>query len=64
MLDITGKRSLFLIISEIIILIGIIALAVFGLKPGIEFSSGSMLTVSFEQEVEQSELQEELVNLG
>lgn len=64
MLDITGKRSLFLIISEIIILIGIIALVVFGLKPGIEFSSGSLLTLSFEQEVAQSELNEEMANLG
>jgi len=64
MLNITGKRPLFLIISEIIILIGIIALVVFGLKPGIEFSSGSMLTISFEQEIAQSELKEELVNLG
>jgi preprotein translocase subunit SecF len=64
MFDITGKRSLFLIISEVIILIGIIALVVFGLKPGIEFSSGSMLTVSFEQEVDHSELEQELVNLG
>jgi len=64
MLDITGKRSLFLIISEIIILIGIIALVVFGLKPGIEFSSGSLLTLGFEQEVEQSDLKAELVNLG
>jgi preprotein translocase subunit SecF len=64
MFDITGKRSLFLIISEVVILIGIIALVVFGLKPGIEFSSGSMLTVSFEQEVDHSELEQELVNLG
>jgi preprotein translocase subunit SecF len=64
MLDITGKRSMFLIISEIIILIGIIALAAFGLKPGIEFSSGSMLTMSFEQEVDQNELKEELADLG
>jgi preprotein translocase subunit SecF len=64
MFDITGKRSLFLIISEVIILIGIIALAVLGLKPGIEFSSGSLLTLGFEQEVEQSELQEEMANLG
>jgi preprotein translocase subunit SecF len=64
MFDIVGKRSLFLIISEVIILIGIIALVVFSLKPGIEFSSGSMLTVSFEQEVDQSELKQELVNLG
>ena len=64
MFDITGKRSLFLIISEIIILIAIIALGVFGLKPGIEFSSGSLLTLNFDQEVAQSELKQELVNLG
>ena len=64
MFDIAGKRFLFLIISEVIILIGIIALVVFSLKPGIEFSSGSMLTVSFEQEVDQGELRQELVNLG
>jgi len=64
MFDITGKRSLFLIISEIIILIAIIALGVFGLKPGIEFSSGSLLTLNFEQEVAQSELKQELANLG
>jgi preprotein translocase subunit SecF len=64
MFDIAGKRSLFLIISEVIILVGIIALVVFGLKPGIEFSSGSIMTVSFDQEVEQSELEQEMFNLG
>jgi preprotein translocase subunit SecF len=64
MFDITGKRFLFLILSEIVILIAIVALAVFGLKPGIEFSSGSLLAVSFEQEVSQSELEAELADLG
>ncbi len=61
---ITGKRSWFLIISEVIILIGIIALLVFGLTPGVEFSSGSILTVSFDEEVEQSELEQAMVELG
>lgn len=64
MFDITDKRSLFLIISEVLILIGIIALLVFGLKPGVEFSSGSILTVSFEEEVEQSELETAMAELG
>jgi preprotein translocase subunit SecF len=64
MFDIAGKRVLFLVISGVLILISIIALAVFGLKPGIEFSSGSLLTISFEQEVDQSELKAELANLG
>lgn len=64
MFDIAGKRFLFLLISEAVILIGIIALVVFGLPWGIEFSSGSMLTVSFEQEVNQGALKQELINLG
>jgi preprotein translocase subunit SecF len=61
---ITGKRSWFLIISEAIILIGIIALLVFGLKPGVEFSSGSILTIGFDEEVEQSELETAMSELG
>jgi preprotein translocase subunit SecF len=61
---ITGKRTLFLIISEVLILISIIALVVFGLTPGVEFSSGSILTVSFEGEVEQAELETAMTELG
>jgi len=64
MLDIIGKRFWFLLISGVVILISIVSLAVFGLSPGVEFSSGSILTVSFEQEVEQDELKQELANLG
>jgi preprotein translocase subunit SecF len=64
MFNIAGKRFLFLIISEALILIGIIALVVFGLKPGIEFSSGSILTLKFDEEVEQAELNQELADLG
>ena len=50
MLDITGKRSWFFIISGVVILIGIVSLVSFGLKPGIDFSSGSIMTLSFEQD--------------
>jgi len=65
MLDFTGKRFLFFLISIAIVVIGIISLATFGqLKPGIEFSSGSMLTVNFEQEVDVSQLRQELTSLG
>jgi preprotein translocase subunit SecF len=55
MFDIIGKRFQFFLISGIVILIGIISLLTVGLKPGIEFSSGSLLTVDFEQDVEQSQ---------
>jgi preprotein translocase subunit SecF len=60
----TGKRYWFLIISEAIILISIIALIVFGLKQGVEFSSGSILTISFEEEVTQPELEAAMSELG
>jgi preprotein translocase subunit SecF len=64
MFNITGKRTVFLIISEALVLIGIIALLVFGLKPGVEFSSGSEMTLNFEQEVELTELKATMVELG
>ncbi len=64
MLNITGKRFWFFLISGAVILIGIIALLTFGLKSGIEFSSGSMLTVNFEQKVEQHALKQKLASLG
>jgi len=64
MFDIVGKRFRFFLISGVVILIGVISLLTFGLKTGIEFSSGSMLTVDFEQEVEQDELEVVLAELG
>lgn len=64
MIDIIGKRFRFFLISGIVILIGIVSLLTFGLKSGIEFSSGSLLTVDFEQEVEQRQLKQALVDLG
>ncbi len=64
MFDIIGKRFWFFIISGIVIVAGIVSLATFGFKAGIEFSSGSMVTVSFEQEVNGDELKEELADLG
>ncbi len=64
MFDIVGKRFRFFLISGAIILIAIISLVTFGLKPGIEFSSGAIVTVSFEQEVDQDDLEQELASLG
>lgn len=64
MFDIAGKRFRFFAISGAVILLGIISLATFGLKYGIEFSSGSIVTVRFEQEVSQSDLKQELASLG
>ncbi len=64
MFNITGKRYLFLSISAVLILVSIIALATVGLKPGVDFSSGSLMTIKFEQQVSQQDLESELANLG
>jgi len=65
MFNITGKRFLFFLISGVVILIGIISLASFGqLRAGIEFGSGSMMMVGFEQTVTHDELRQEVVSLG
>jgi len=64
MFDIVGKRFWFFLISGVVILIAIISLVTFGLKAGIEFSSGAIVTVSFEQDVEQDALEQELASLG
>jgi preprotein translocase subunit SecF len=62
--DIIGKRFWFLLISGIVLFISIVSLIGFGLKAGVEFGSGSILTVRFEQEVEQEQLKQEIANLG
>ncbi|GAI36958.1 unnamed protein product, partial [marine sediment metagenome] len=62
--NIIGNRFRFFLISVVVILIGIVSLASFGLKAGIEFSGGSLLTLSFDEKVELAELKQELDNLG
>jgi preprotein translocase subunit SecF len=64
MIDLVGKRNWFFIISAIVIIPGIISLAVFGLKPGVDFSSGTAMTLNFDKEVEISQLRQELTDLG
>jgi len=64
MFDIIGKRFWFFLISGVLILIGIVSLATFGLPSGIEFSSGSMLAVMFEKPVDHAQFQREMSNLG
>ncbi len=64
MIDLIGKRHWFFIISAIVIIPGIMSLAIFGLKPGVDFSSGTAMTLQFEPEVELSQLRQELADLG
>jgi len=65
MFNITGKRFWFFLIAGVVILIGVVSLASFGrLRAGIEFGSGSMMRVSFEEKVDHDELRAELNQLG
>ena len=64
MFDIVGKRFWLFLIASVVILVSIGSLATFGLKAGVEFSSGSMMTVGFEEGVDQDQLKRELASLG
>lgn len=64
MIDFNSKRNLFFIISAILIIPGIIVLAIFGLKPGVDFSSGTALTVEFDKSINLADLRQELIDLG
>ncbi len=59
-----GKRNIFLGISGALIVLSLLALAVFGLKSGIDFSSGSLLTVAFDTTPPLAELKSEITTLG
>jgi len=50
MLQIVGKRNIWFGISAIVLGLSIISLLVFGLKPGIDFTGGSLIEVSFSHE--------------
>jgi len=66
MFNIIGKRFWYFLISGVVILAGIIALVVFGLQPGVEFSSGFELTVTFNENtnVSKSQVSQALAEIG
>lgn len=65
MLDFAGKRWWYLGFSGIFFVAALVALALWGLKPGIEFTSGSTFTVQFlERSVTQAELRGAMRELG
>ncbi len=64
MIDIVGRRGWFFAISTLLLLVSIVALAVLGLKAGIDFSSGSITTLGFNAAVTAEDVEAELVTLG
>jgi preprotein translocase subunit SecF len=71
-LDIVGKRGWYFLGSGLLILAGLISLILppgwasleSGVKPGIEFTSGSVLTVTFERPVNEEEVRLRMAGLG
>jgi preprotein translocase subunit SecF len=64
MIDIVNKRNLFFLISIILLVPGIISMIAFGFKLGIDFSSGTVMTLRFSQPVDQSVLRQQMADLG
>lgn len=72
MLDVVGKRGWYFLISALIILPGLISMIAApgwitldsGLKAGIDFSSGSVMNVTFRQPVEEDDIRERMDELG
>ncbi len=63
-MDIVGKKHWFFLVSAIIIVVGMISLSVFCLKPGIDFSRGTTMTLRFDKEVDQGQLRQVFVDIG
>lgn len=64
MIDIVGNRKWFFLISICLLVPGIISMLAFGFKLGIDFSSGTVMTLRFSQQVEQGVLRQQMSQLG
>jgi preprotein translocase subunit SecF len=64
LLDFVSKRKWFFLLSGAIIIAGFIALGVAGLNLGIEFSSGTTMTLVFKEPVEQANIRTAFAELG
>src|SRR4030088_1697556 len=65
MFDFVRNRRLFYVLSAVLIIPGVISLVLpGGLNPGIDFTSGTIMTVQFEQPVDQNKLREQFAPLG
>lgn len=64
MINIVGKRMWFFAVAAVLLVVGAVSLGVFGLKTGIDFASGSLLTLKFDQVVKPADVQQELPGFG
>jgi len=64
MIDIVNKRNWFFLISLLLLIPGIVSMVAFGFKLGIDFSSGTVMTLRFNPAVGQSELRQQMGQIG
>ena len=73
MLDIVGKRGWYFLFSALLIIPGLLSMILppggwstlnSGLRPGIDFTSGSVMDITFTREVTQGEIQQRMEALG
>ena len=64
MIDKVSKRNWFFLISILLLVPGIISMLAFGFRLGIDFSSGTVMTLRFSQAVDQSALRQQMGQLG
>jgi preprotein translocase subunit SecF len=65
MFDFVRNRRLFYLLSAIFLVPGIISLVLpGGLNPGIDFTSGTIMTIQFDQPVDQNKLRDVFAQLG
>jgi preprotein translocase subunit SecF len=63
-MNIMNKRMWYFLVAGIIAIVCIVSLATVGIKTGVEFSSGSILTIDFEKPVDQNALTQQLADMG
>ena len=65
MFDFVRNRRVFYVLSAVLLIPGIISLALpGGLNPGIDFTSGTIMTIQFDNQVEQDKLRQAFAALG
>lgn len=64
MIDIVNKRNWFFLISILLLLPGIISMIAFGFRLGVDFSSGTIMTLQFKPDVDQAALRQQMGQLG
>ena len=63
-MNIIGRRRIWYLISLILILPGVVALFVWGLKTGIDFKGGTLVEIQFSQSVDKDKISQSITESG